>query len=111
MMYTISLSIDGKVNIAGVPVRALRGGHEASHSVVCGLSNGSPERELQARSETSCARRLCSGSTSQQSLRRCSGAPQTHSRPAPEKQNLKSVLLSRAARRGYANFVAKCAPT
>ncbi len=50
-MYTTSLSIGSKVNIAGAPVQAPIGESEASRSDVCGHSSGLPEPELQVRFE------------------------------------------------------------
>jgi len=69
-MYTSSLYIDSKVNIADVPVQVLIEEFEAWCSAACDDSNGLPEPELQVRSETFCGQCLCSRSKSPLSLAR-----------------------------------------
>jgi hypothetical protein len=68
-MYTISSSIYSKVNIADAPVSALIEESEGCDRLVSGQSNGHLEPELQVRFERFCGQRLCSGSTSPQSLK------------------------------------------
>jgi hypothetical protein len=114
LMYTISLSIDGKVNIADAPAPRRRAGFSTSHTGACAYSSGHPEPELQVRLETFDGRCLCSGSTLLRLQRRCSGAqiPATVLlRPAPSQPSyihLKTSVVSprvssqSPAARGYA---------
>lgn len=86
-MYTKSSSIDRKVNIADVPVRALTGESEAWCIAACDNSNDCPELELQVRFETCGGQCLRSDSRGGQSMQHPNGARQTHSHCLADRQN------------------------